>query len=96
MFQVCWEAPLQSDSHISYYSISVCNLNSSAESSKAISNMITNATSFNVTGLFPGTTYELTVVAVSQGGEVVARSQPSDPIVDTTGVTGYSFPCLNI
>ena len=28
------------------------------------------------------------VVAVSQGGETVARSQPSDPIVDTTGVTG--------
>ena len=30
----------------------------------------------------------LYIVAVSQGGDVVARSQPSDPIVDTTGVTG--------
>ena len=41
-----------------------------------------------MTGLLPGTTYELTVVAVSQGGDVVARGQPSDPIVDTTSVTG--------
>ena len=44
-------------------------------------------TFFNVTGLLPGTTYELTVVAVSQGGDIVARSQPGDPIVDITGVT---------
>ena len=49
---------------------------------------ISNETFFNVTGLLPGTTYELTVVAVSQGGNVIARSQPSDPIIDTTGVTG--------
>ena len=88
LFQICWEAPVQSDSHISYYSIRVCNLNSSAENSKIIFNTITNATSSYVTGLLPGTTYELTVVAVSQGGDVVARSQPSDPIVDTTEVTG--------
>ena len=51
-------------------------------------NTITNKTFYNVTGLLPGTTYELTVVAVSLGGDVVARNQPSDPIVDTTGVTG--------
>ena len=85
LFQVCWEAPVQSDSHISYYSIRVCNLNSSAENSKTI---FTNATSSYVTGLLPGTTYELSVVAVSQGGDIVARSQPSDPIINTTSVTG--------
>ena len=51
-------------------------------------NTITNETFYSVTGLLPGTTYELTVVAVSRGGNVVARSQPSDSIVDTTGVTG--------
>ena len=51
-------------------------------------NRVCITTSSNVTGLLPGTTYELTVMAVSQGGDVIARSQPSDPIVDTTSVTG--------
>ena len=45
-------------------------------------------TSYNVTGLFPGTTYELTVVAVSQGGDVVAKSQPSNAVIITTKVSG--------
>ena len=88
LFQVCWEAPVQSDSHISYYMIRACNLNSSAESNKVTTNTITNETFYNVTGLLPGTTYELTVVAVSQGGNVIAESQPSGPIVNTTRVTG--------
>ena len=51
-------------------------------------NTTTNVTFFNVIGLLPGTTYELTVVAVSQGGDVIAKSQPSDPVVCMTGVTG--------
>ena len=51
-------------------------------------NTVTNETFFNVTGLLPGTTYELTVVAVSRGGEIVATGLPSSPIIDTTGVTG--------
>ena len=51
------------------------------------------ATSYNVTGLLPGTTYELTVVAVSQGGNIIAEGQPSSPIVNTTGVTGMSINC---
>ena len=41
----------------------------------------TNATSFNVTGLLPGTTYELTVVAVSQEGDINARSVESDSVI---------------
>ena len=53
-----------------------------------MANTTTNATYFNVTDLLPGTTYELTVVAVSQGGDIVARSEASDPVVDSTGVTG--------
>ena len=65
LFQVCWEAPVQSDSPISYYMIRACNLNSTGEVDKVIVNIITDETSFNVTGLLPGTTYELTVVAVS-------------------------------
>ena len=51
-------------------------------------NTTTNVTLFNVTGLLPGTTYELTVVAGSQGGEIVATSQPSNPVIHMTGVTG--------
>ena len=90
-FQVCWEAPIQSDSPISYYKIRACNLNSSAENNKVTTNTITNDTFYNVTGLVPGTTYELTVVAVSQGGNIVAESQPSGPIINTTGVTGWSI-----
>ena len=88
LFHVCWEAPVRSDSHISYYLLGACNLNSSSESNKTIFSTITNATSSYVTGLLPGTTYELSVVAVSQGGDIVARSQPSDPIINTTSVTG--------
>ena len=50
---------------------------------------------FNVTGLLPGTTYELTVVAVSQGGNVVARSQSSNSLQITTTVTGNSTLCVH-
>ena len=32
----------------------------------------TSSTFLNVTGLLPGTTYNLTVVAVSEGGDVIA------------------------
>ena len=96
LFQICWEAPVQSDSPVSYYLLRACNLNSSAESNKVISNTISNETFFSVTGLLPGTTYELTVVAVSQGGNIVAESLPSEPIVNTTGVTGWSINGYNI
>ena len=54
----------------------------------------TNATFFNVTGLLPGTTYELTVVAVSQGGDVVATSEArmrSNSATTTTRLTGYKL-----
>ena len=86
MFQVCWEAPVQSDSPVSYYSIRACNHRNSTD--KVVTNTLTNETSFNVTGLLPGTAYELTVVAVSQGGEVIAKSPPSDPVINSTGFTG--------
>ena len=96
LFQVCWEAPVQSDSPISYYSIRACNLNSTqTEVDKVVTNTITNETFSSVTGLLPGTTYELTVVAVSQGGDIVAESQASSPIVNTTGVTGLSSLAKN-
>ena len=96
LFQVCWEAPVQSDSHISYYLLRACNLNSTqAEDDKVTTATISNETFYSVTGLLPGTTYELTVVAVSQGGDVIAESQASGPIVNTTGVTGLFIQAKN-
>ena len=96
LFQVFWEAPVQSDSHISYYLLRACNLNSTqAEDDKVTTATISNETFYSVTGLLPGTTYELTVVAVSQGGDVIAESQASGPIVNTTGVTGLFIQAKN-
>lgn len=48
----------------------------------------TSTTLSNVTGLLPGTAYKLTVVAVSEGGNVLARSPESVFVILTTGVTG--------
>ena len=73
---------------ISYYLINAQNLNSSVR--MVATNTTTNITTFNVTGLLPGTTYELTVVAVSQKEHVIARSQPSDAVTVTTVVTGIN------
>jgi hypothetical protein len=48
-----------------------------------------NDTFFNVTGLLPGTTYELTVVAVSQLGDVIAKSGiDANFVVKRTEFTG--------
>ena len=93
-----WDVPFNFDSPISFYTINACNLNSSGGMDEVVvTNTSTNATFFNVTGLLPGTTYELTVVAVSQGGDVVATSEPSAPIVERTEQTGeylYTQECI--
>ena len=81
---VCWTAPF--NSFVSYYLINASSLNGTGRN--LVANTSNNATIFNVTGLLPGTTYELTVVAVSQGGDVVAKSLASEPMVRTTGLTG--------
>jgi hypothetical protein len=87
--RICWQAPLMADSPISFYSISARNLNSTSGVDELVMrNTTTNATFFTVTDLLPGTTYELYVVAVSQGGDVVARSQPSGPETTATDITG--------
>ena len=84
---ICWNSPFIAESPISHYEII-------ARASNADVAMVTvttanSSTYFNVTGLLPGTSYELTVVAVSQGGDVIARSQESDPVQGViTGVTG--------
>ena len=84
-----WDTPINFNYPISFYTINARSLNSSrGMDALVVTNTSTNATFFNVTGLLPGTTYELTVVAVSQGGDVVATSELSVPIVVTTELTG--------
>ena len=51
-------------------------------------NTTTNATFFNITGLLPATTYSFTVVAISEGGDVIAMSQESPAIEYATKFTG--------
>ena len=70
---------------ISYYLINASSLYSIMV---VVANTTMNVKHFNLTGLLPGTTYELTVVAVSQGGNVIAESQPSTSLQVTTTVTG--------
>ena len=87
--RVHWEAPyLVTSSSISYYLIIAYNLNSS-DGIATEANTTTNATIFTISGLIPGTTYELILVAVSQGGDVIAKSEPSESvIVETAMLTG--------
>ena len=85
-------------SPISFYIVSARNLNSTDGGNDVVTrNTTNNSTLFTVPDLLPGTTYELTVVAVSQGGDVFAESQPSGPIVNTTGVTGsLMWPTIQV
>ena len=55
----------------------------------------TNATFFNITGLLPATTYSFTVVAISEGGDVIAVSPESPAIQDTTRFTGV-YECIQL
>ena len=80
-----WNSPSVVQFPVSYYLVNASSLNNVAIIEF---NTTTNITSFNVTGLLPGTTYELTVMAVSQGGDVIARSQASHSLTATTTVTG--------
>jgi hypothetical protein len=88
-FGLCWEAPLESDSPISFYTVSARNLNITGGQDDVVTrNTTNNSTLFIVTDLLPGTTYELTVVAVSQGGDVFAVGEPGGPRTGTTDLTG--------
>ena len=84
---ICWEPPIQADSLITFYTIKA--RASDIHGGNVVTmNTSTNATFYDVTGLLPGTTYELTVMAVSQGGSIFAVSQPGGPRNCTTGFTG--------
>ena len=90
LIRLHWNATSVVEFPISYYLVNAQSLNSSVR--VEVTNTTTNITTFNVTGLLPGTTYELTVVAVSQRGHVIASSRPSDPVTVTTAVTGIDLP----
>jgi len=47
-----------------------------------------------VTGLLPGTNYEFRVIAISEFGEVVGSSSPSDPGFASTTFTGMFCVCV--
>ena len=83
---ISWRPPTLASLHVFSYLINANNPNSTDDIKKAN----TTNTFFNVTGLLPGTTYELTVVAVYEGsgGENVAMSQPSNSAITTTEFTG--------
>ena len=84
-------------SPISFYIVSARNLNSTDGGHDVVTrNTTNNSTLFTVPDLLPGTTYELTVVAVSQREDVFAVGEPSGPMTGTTNVTGNNdiIACL--
>ena len=80
---ISWTAP--SNSTISRYEILAREVDGSGLVNVTTDN---NSTLFNVTGLLPATNYSLSVVAVAEGGNVVARSMESESSQATTGLTG--------
>ena len=69
------------DSPISYYEIIVRTVQTVDDGAGMIMITNSNGTSFNVTGLLPGMAYELAVVAVSEDGNITARSPESESAV---------------
>ena len=75
--RMCWDPPFEIESPISYYEVIA---RATDNNNARLVNVSTtdNSTFFNVTGLLPGTTYNLTVVAVSQGGCLLYTSDAAD------------------
>ena len=87
-----WTAPLIADSPISRYEITARSFENSA--GVVMASTMSSVTFLNVTGLLPGTTYELTVVAVSEGGDVITKGPESESAQATTKVTGI-YTCIH-
>ena len=88
-----WQPPTLTSVCVLYYIINADNLNSSVGDNNVRQvNTTNNATFYNVTDLLPGTTYKLTVVAVSEDitMETDSMRQPSGSVVTTTGFTGIA------
>ena len=97
---ISWRPPTLTSLQVLYYIISAINLNRTStvvgdNNSITQVNTTSNVMTYNVTGLLPGTTYELTVVAVSRDiyrlEIVTSMSQPSSSVMTTTGFTGISL-----
>ena len=96
---ICWTAP-SGDSMISRYEILAREVDGSGLVNVTTGN---NSTFFNVTGLLPATSYSLSVVAVAEGGDIVARSNESESSQVKTGLTGVcrhetlcAFVCISV
>ena len=82
-----WEAPDNTEYPTTNYEIR--RNNSQTDAGPLLLNTGNNDTFFNVTGLLPGTTYELAVVAVSHIGNMIAKSGiDGNFVVKRTEVTG--------
>ena len=84
---ISWTAPLTANSPISHYEVIAREMDGQGVATMTTPNA---ATFLNVTGLLPGTAYELTVVAVSEGGDVIARSPESSSLL-----LAGSHPCIH-
>ena len=84
---ISWEPPTLSDLDILYYILNVKNTGGIKQV-----NTTNNATCSNVTGLLPGTSYEMTVAAAFKDGNkrttTIFMSQLSSSVTATTGSTG--------
>ena len=85
-----WSLPPRNCSSILFHFISVQNLNCSVDAGEVVVNTTNNATSFNVTGLLPGTTYAVTVtvVAVCNDYNTIATRNFNNTVIRTTHFTG--------
>ena len=87
-----WERSFLSSAMISFYEIVAQAVNSDAAATMNISTS-DDRTHFNVTGLIPGATYKISVVAVSEhGAGMTLRSLPSVPIEFMTESLGKCGP----
>ena len=84
--RICWESPFDVDFPISRYEIIARPLDNVVVNTSTRD----NRTFINITNLDPGTTYNFSVVAVIEAGEVVARGVESESLGDimttTTGI----------
>ena len=88
---ISWTGPLVAVSPISYYEITIQAVDSGEI---VILTTTTNTTNFNVTSLLTGTSHELAVVAISEDGNITARSLESASVVII--VTGMYVLALSV
>ena len=94
--RLLWLLPLVVDFPISYYEIIVAKSNDIGGAQHLENRSTLDSSTFiNVTGLSSGTTYNFSVVAVIQAGQVVARSVESMPLEDiqTSATAGMTCSC---